>query len=71
MDGKLDCRTAQKCAEYPSLCLYLGTKILLQRSNNFTLSEVGILTINGKSGTVKDRLEMGYRLTLIPIIGGG
>jgi sulfur carrier protein ThiS len=34
-------------------------------------SEVGILIINGKSGTVRDRLEMGDRVTLIPIIGGG
>ena len=31
----------------------------------------GILTINGKSGTVKDRLEMGNWVSLIPIIGGG
>ena len=35
------------------------------------LSEVGVLIINGKHGTAKDRLEMGDRVTLIPIIGGG
>ena len=35
------------------------------------LSEVGILIINGKSATLKDRLKMGDRVTLIPIIGGG
>ena len=35
------------------------------------LSELGILIINGESGTVKDRLEMGDHVTLIPIIGGG
>ena len=34
-------------------------------------SEVGILIINGKSGTLKDRLEKRDRVTLIPIIGGG
>ena len=35
------------------------------------LSEVGVLIINGKQGTAKDRLAKGDRLTLIPIIGGG
>ena len=35
------------------------------------LSEMGILIINGESGTVKDRLAKGDRVTLIPIIGGG
>ena len=35
------------------------------------LSEVGILIINGKHGTAKDRLAEGNLVTLIPIIGGG
>ncbi len=35
------------------------------------LSEVVVLIINAKHGTAKDRLEMGDRVTLIPIIGGG
>jgi len=35
------------------------------------LSEVGILIINGKHGTAKDRLAEGDLVTLIPIIGDG
>lgn len=35
------------------------------------LSEMGIMIINGESGTAKDRLAEGDRVTLIPIIGGG
>jgi len=34
-------------------------------------SEVGVIVINGESGTVKRRLQTGDRVTLIPIIGGG
>lgn len=32
---------------------------------------VGVLMINGNSGTKNDQLNMGDKVTLIPIIGGG
>jgi len=33
--------------------------------------EVGVIVINGESGTAKRRLQAGDKVTLIPIIGGG
>lgn len=33
--------------------------------------EVGVLFVNGRSGTFKDRLDAGDRVTVIPMIGGG
>lgn len=33
--------------------------------------EVGVLFVNGRSGTLKDRLRAGDRVTVIPMIGGG
>ena len=35
------------------------------------ISDVGVLIINGNSGTRKYRLRTGDRVTFIPIIGGG
>ncbi len=32
---------------------------------------VGVLMVNGNSGTQNDQLNMGDKVTLIPIIGGG
>lgn len=34
-------------------------------------ADVGVIIVNGRSGTVKKRLRAGDKLTFIPIIGGG